>query len=357
MNKSNPSFDIPEDRISPIHSLAGRTLKTGWTVLQKVNSKPGATGGNFSVCYTVEKGGQTGFLKALNILSFLRGDRDMLQAMTEMLNAFNYEKGLLARCKNRNFDKVSKLLEADMENVQGFIIPNIYYMILERADDDVRNHLNFSGEVDVAWKLRSLHHICIGLQQLHSAGIQHQDVKPSNVFIFNNDRVSKIGDLGRSLCNDVASPYDGLEFTGDMRYAPPEYFHKFSLPETIQKLLAIDMFLLGSLATFYFTGQNMTSLLIQNLDNRINIYSINFDEAVAYWDNAFDASLEVVRSHLNGHNETSEIVSQISMLCKPDPRRRGHPTNINQRGSNFVLERFVSKFNQLAIKAEYHLTH
>lgn len=357
MTTSNLLYGIPEDRISAVHSLEGRTLKSGWTVTKKASAKPGSTGGNFSVCYIVEKKGCLGFLKALNILSFLREDNpDILQATTEMLIAFNYEKDLLIRCRDKRMDKVSRLLEADMENIPEFLIANVYYMIFEKADDDVRNHLNFSGDVDIAWKIRSLHHISTGLKQLHSAGIQHQDVKPSNVFIF-SEKVSKIGDLGRSLCNDIASPHDGLEFTGDQRYAPPEFFHRFSLPDEMQKLLAIDMFLLGSLATFYFTGQNMTSLLIQNLDKRINILSISFDEALAYWDNALDASLSIVTNQLNGHIDAAAIIEQISMLCKPDPRKRGHPTNMRQRGSNFNLERFVSKFNYLAARAEYRITH
>jgi serine/threonine protein kinase len=357
MSTSNPPVSIPEDRISAVHSLEGHTLKTGWTVIQKIKSKPGSTGGNFSVCYTAEKNGQTGFLKVLNFLSFLRDDNgDTLQAMTNMLNAFNYERDLLTRCNNKNLNKVSKLLEANTEHISGFFIPNVYYMIFEKADDDARNHLSFSGKIDIAWKLRSLHHVSTGLKQLHSVGIQHQDVKPSNIFVFDSN-VSKIGDLGRSLCNDIKSPHDGLVFTGDRRYAPPECMHRFSLPNEMQKLLAIDMFLLGSLATFYFTGQNMTSLLIQNLDNRISIYSINFDEALAYWNNAFDISLSTIADHLDGYNDTMDIVDQISMLCQPDPRKRGHPTNINQIGSNFILERFVSKFNYLASRAEYNITH
>src|SRR5688500_4524380 len=105
---ANPMLDLPEDQISAVHALEGRTLKTGWKVIEKVSSKPGSTGGNFSVCYIVEKDRQIGFLKAINILAFLREDVDLLDAMTEMLNTFNFEKEILTRCSNKNLSKVSK---------------------------------------------------------------------------------------------------------------------------------------------------------------------------------------------------------------------------------------------------------
>jgi hypothetical protein len=71
-----------EESISAVHSLEGRTLKTGWNVIEKVKSKPSSTGGNFSVCYIVEKDGVVGFLKAINILSFLNSESDLMLAMT-----------------------------------------------------------------------------------------------------------------------------------------------------------------------------------------------------------------------------------------------------------------------------------
>ncbi|MGP8216560.1 MAG: hypothetical protein ACLQQ4_13415 [Bacteroidia bacterium] len=172
---SNPLLDLPEDQISAVHALAGKTLKTGWNVIEKAKNKPGATGGNFSVCYTVEKDGQQGFLKAINILSFLNEDVDLSKALAEMLNTYEYEKEILLRCNNKNLSKVSKLLEASFENFKGFMVANVYYMIFERATSDVRNHINFTGLVDNAWKLRSLHNIATGIKQLHGISISHQD--------------------------------------------------------------------------------------------------------------------------------------------------------------------------------------
>jgi len=349
--------NFQEDQISAVHALAGKRLKTGWYVKELVNAKPGSTGGNFSVCYTVEKDGKEGFLKALNIMTFLRDDKpDLLEAMTEMLNTFNFEKELLTRCKNRNFSKVSRLLDADMENIPGFLVANVYYMVFEKADADVRNYINFSNYIDFAWKLRSLHNVATGIKQLHSIDISHQDIKPSNVFVFDK-LTSKLGDLGRSLCNSLTCPHSTLDFSGDTRYAPPEVFHGYALPEWRDKVFAIDCFLLGSLATYYITGQSMTSLLSQNINRHINILSLNFENALPYWVEAFDNSVKKIENQLSGYDQKDKLINTIRMLSYPDPRKRGHTKNLVQRGNNYDMERFVEIFNLLARKAEYKITN
>lgn len=352
---SSPTPDLSEDKISAIHALEGRTLKSGWYVIERASNKPGSTGGNFSVCYLVEKDGQKGFLKAINILTFLREDADLMNAMAHMLNTYNFEKEILTRCNNKNLSKVSKLLEASFENIPGFIVPNVYYMIFEKADGDVRNHLNFATLVDDAWKLRSLHQIATGIKQLHSIEVSHQDVKPSNIFVFGKD-LSKVGDLGRALCETLSSPHAAMDFSGDHRYAPPEVFHKYVLPDWKDKVFAIDCYLLGSMACFYFTGQSMTALLSQKINSSINILSLNFENALPYWINAFDEVLTVVESHTNNIEGQQKLIEAIRMLCFPDPRNRGHFKNINGSGNNFHLERFIETFNFLARKAEYRIT-
>jgi serine/threonine protein kinase len=345
-----------EDMLSPIHSLEGRTLKTGWKVLRKAAFKPGSTGGNFSVCYIVEKDGQEGFLKALNVLAFLTQDEDLIAALGIMTNAYEYERQVLERCRDRNLSKVSKLLETSYENIPGFLLPNVYYMIFEKADGDVRNHLNFAAGVDFAWKLRSLHHIATGIKQLHSIEISHQDIKPSNVFVFNN-KVSKLGDLGRSMCNGLNSPHSGRGFAGDPKYAPIEAYYRFELSNWKDKVFATDCYMLGSMATFYFCGQGMTAMISSKIDPHINILTLGFENALAYFIAAFDEVLQDVKRDLGNYEYADKLVEAIKMLCYPDPRKRGHPKSISGMGNNFQLERFVETFNFLARKAEYKLNN
>lgn len=343
---------LPEDQISAVHDLIGKTLNTGWTVTEKVKSKPGSSGGSFSVCYLAEKDGTIGFLKALNVLSFLNDDDiDFTKAMADTLNTFNFEKEILEKCGNKNLSKVSKLLDAGSQNIQGYIINNVNYLIFEKADDDVRNHLNFSNSIDLAWKLRSLHNIAVGIKQLHGIDISHQDLKPSNVFVFNNE-ISKIGDLGRALSDTILGPHSNRNFAGDSRYAPPEVFHRYVLPDWNDKVFAIDCYLLGSMAAFYLTGQSMTALLIKQINPSINIISLSFRQALPYWVDAFDNVLANLVDDLGDYEEKEQFVSIVRMLCYPDPKSRGHYKNINGNGNSFNMERFVEAFNLMARKAE-----
>jgi len=69
------------------------------------------------------------------------------------------------------------------------------------------------------WKI--CHDIAAGLSHIHSHGIVHQDIKPSNIFFVANARfgaMCKIGDFG--LAGSIGCSGDGQE--GDTRYLPPE---------------------------------------------------------------------------------------------------------------------------------------
>lgn len=346
---------LPEDQISAVHDLVGKTLKTGWTVTQKVSAKPGSTGGNFSVCYIAEKDGQEGFLKAINVLSFLNDeDIDLPKALAETLNTFNFEKEILEKCGDKNLSKISRLLDADSEILNGYLINNVNYLIFEKADGDVRSHLNFATKIDFAWKLRSMHNIAVGIKQLHGINISHQDIKPSNVFVFGLD-VSKIGDLGRALSDSIIGPHSHRNFAGDGRYAPPEVFHRYVLPEWEDKVFAIDCYLLGSMVFYYLTGQSATALLVRNINPSISILTLSFEDALPYWIEAFDNILINIDTSLSDYEYKDKLVNVIKMLCYPDPRKRGHFKNVKGNGNSFNMERFVATFDLLARAAELKL--
>ena len=90
-SKDNPNprsefspHDLPSDQEwslsmadnNAADSLQGLTLDTGWYVDSRAHNAPGATGGFFSVCYTVTKDGEKCFLKAFNFSKFLNLARE-----------------------------------------------------------------------------------------------------------------------------------------------------------------------------------------------------------------------------------------------------------------------------------------
>jgi hypothetical protein len=50
-----------------------------------------------------------------------------------------------------------------------------------------------------------------------------------------------------------------------------------------------------------------------------------------------------------------ELTELTGYLLDPDPLRRGHPRNRAGAGAPYGLERFISRFDVLASKAEWHL--
>ena len=202
---------------SPAARLEGKTLDSGWHVVKRLEDYPGRTGGCFSCSYIVQKGGHEAFLKALDYSQATEISRqlglDLPSALQMLIQAYNFERGLLKQCAERRMDRVITALEDGSVRVDDDTFGIVNYLIFEPADGDVRRHLSTAQSIEVAWKLRSLHHVATGLNQLHSAGVAHQDLKPSNVLVF-DDSASKVADLGCASVKGIECPRDGFGFAG-----------------------------------------------------------------------------------------------------------------------------------------------
>ena len=58
------------------------------------------------------------------------------------------------------------------------------------------HRLDDEATLDLVFMMGTLHHVSLGLSQLHRAEIAHQDLNPSNVLVFESGKSSKICDLG-----------------------------------------------------------------------------------------------------------------------------------------------------------------
>ena len=97
------------------HNLLNIRLSTGWRVKEKIEKSDNQTGAFFSVCYLVEKDGETCFLKAFDIMKFnsiSSPGQSMMDVMNDMSTAYKYERDLSTFCKNKHVTKVSFVREA-----------------------------------------------------------------------------------------------------------------------------------------------------------------------------------------------------------------------------------------------------
>jgi serine/threonine protein kinase len=343
---------------NPAENLVGTELPNGWIVIEKKVAPPINSGGNFSVSYLAERDGKKAFLKVLDISRAFRFP-DFTQKLEQLLRAHNYECELLEACQNKRLTKVINVLDKGQYNVPetsfAIPLPPIPYIIFELAETTSREFLNKIDEFDLAFALRSLHNISVGLKQLHNAKMVHQDLKPSNVLHFTDINESKLGDLGRGDSLDKMAPeHRSYSIAGDPSYAPPELLYKEISTDWKYRRQACDTYHLGSMLMFYFTHTDTTSQIKSNLppEYHWNNWGGEYLEVLPYLYEAFDKAAISFSVNLRSRIHNEKIVADLEWclrrLCDPDPYKRGHPKDISSIGSSFSLERFISIFERTA---------
>ena len=341
---------------TPAEELLGLELKNGWRVIEKIPKSDGATGGNFSTGYIVEnKQDGRAFLKALDYTSALASP-DPARALQSLVEAYNFERDLLNRCRDRRLKRVVMPLDDGSVQVNDFETQSVVqYIIFELADGDLRSHIKFSQQLDLSWTLRSLHHVATGMNELHGQSIAHRDLKPSNVMVFRN-RESKVGDLGRSAQRGKTGPYDQFSIAGDKTYAPPELLYDEIATDWSTRHFGCDAYLMGSMIVFFFTGVSTTAAIMSELVDQTfhpRHWKGSFEDVLPYLRDAFGRAVTSVTSSVHP-SVRSEINLMVRQLCDPEPGLRGHPTNRRERGNSFSLERYITKLDLLSNRVSYH---
>lgn len=333
--------------------MSGLVLDGGWTVGDRLDP-PGGTGGCFSVRYRVTSAAGVGaFLKALDISATLSQSPDIVSALQKLLTDYEFERELVEKCNRMS--RVVRGLAFGQATVPGSFVGPVPYLIFELADGgDVRRYLGSLDSIhDIAWKLTALHDIATGLNQLHGKNIAHQDLKPSNVLVFEH-KTRKIADLGCATERGKIGPRDHLLFSGDPNYPPLEVFYGYEFKDWDERRFGYDLYLLGSMIAFFFTQQPMSALLLRHLDQRFypQTWKGTFAEVLPYLHTAFSQALRELRGHIEDASLADGLTRIVSELSNPDPARRGVPASRRPR-LRYALEYYVSDFNLLATRATY----
>ncbi|WP_344114253.1 protein kinase domain-containing protein [Kribbella alba] len=332
-------------------------------MVEKVYKQPADTGGNFSVNYWVEneQGGRA-FCKVLDLEWILKSRQrgsNLVDALTRATQAYQFERDLARMCVSMS-RVITALDDGEVEIEGDYAFPTVSYIIFEAAGKDIRKLLNLGDELDVPLRLRALHHLATGINQLHTNKVAHQDVKPSNTLVFEPDftgnRVTKLGDLGRATVHGRPAEHDNLLIAGDRTYAPPEALYGKPMEGIGPRRFAVDLYQLGSMICYVFTSVSFNALLRDELhpEHIWGNWGQSYDDVLPFVRDAFGRALERLAEDVP-KSIKDDVYSLVSQLCDPDPMRRGHAKTRSMRGNPYALQRIVTELDVLARKAAMEL--
>jgi eukaryotic-like serine/threonine-protein kinase len=345
---------------APILQLEGKVTADGWVVGPLVKRGAISSGGNFSVGYLARHpDGREGYFKALDFRKALAAP-DSAAELQEMLSAYVFERDVLALCTGAKFDKVVVAVGSGAFDLPGAPLDKLYYLIFELADGDTSCQADVRFRRDSAWRLTCMHHIATAISQLHARGVYHQDLRPSNILVFDKTQTSKVADLGRSHCHGIAAPHDRNILPGVIRYAPLEQLYFYQLTDRAACRKAADLYLLGSMIYFMFTGAMITPVIMSNLRLEHRPYSDRnlagwrglYIDLVPYLEEAVRKSLELFKVEVARECDAkvgAELLSILQSLIDPRPEDRGHPSLRKiAYGDRYSLSRYISALDRIA---------
>ncbi|MBA8903177.1 serine/threonine-protein kinase [Phyllobacterium sp. P30BS-XVII] len=328
--------------------LAGLDISDGWKVTSHLERSPNSTGGTFSHSYLAERDGKIAFLKAFDFSQAFEPGVDTLKNLGELTASFEHERDILEHCRGRRLSHVALAIGhghvdvPSMSSMEG----RVYYLLFEKAANDVRCQMDEADASDLVWCMRALRDVCLGLAQVHREVIAHQDLKPSNVLCYSAESF-KVADFGRSSKRGSTAIHDDYMLPGDRTYAPPELLYGHVNPDFVPRRIGGDLYMLGNLAAFLFTGTNMTGSILARLDTQHHWtrWQSDYSSILPYVQEGFARTLEELDSRLPVEVR-NDVVELVRELCNPNLSLRGNPKSIG-KPDQYSLERYVSKLTHV----------
>jgi len=342
----------------PAEKLNGVKLEGGWTVINRIGNSS-SEGRYLSICYEVmNEKGEKAFLKALDYTLALE-QIDPAMALHDLTESFTMERDILKQCKGSKLRRVAFHIADGTVKLEGFGgYGQVSYIIFDSAKYDIRREKELWVDFDVAWCLRSLHETAVGIQELHTLGIAHQNLKPSKILVF-PENGCKISDMERAS-HRYLEPSFKNNFIPAIGYVSPEQWYGWPFGNNFNERFLGDLYQLGSLIFFFFLGCSATQAIQMKLskNNEKSFEKTEFIQDLPYIKQAFGEALVDLSKSVDKYipRQTEEILRITELLCEPDPRQRG-----DKRVLSFVyvpqydLQPFISRFETLARKAELKL--
>lgn len=349
-----------------VQALVGTPIRHGWTITEELPragdiGAEDLTGGCFSIGCIAErtKGTKTerAFVKVIDLNRAAAAFPGNVMAGLKLASdAYTVECAILDVCKTAHLDRIIQVLDVGELPARGGGLATPY-ILFENADGDLRKVVSRSGKFDDAWKLRVLHDVAVGLQQLHLQKIAHQDLKPSNVLIFNDDgQGAKIGDLGRSSRQGLSAPHDRATIAGARAYAPPEQAFGISAERWEEQREGCDLYHLGMLAFYLFAGRVPNDYYRTNLPAEIlpviwgGLGRTDYETALPFLTKALTEFVALASIDFPEWGR-DELAAVVFNACTPDYLKRGDPEARQRVGHPLGIEVFVSRFDRLSRRA------
>jgi serine/threonine protein kinase len=331
-------------------NLVGETFN-GWVLTRKIEQPDNNTGGNFSVGYFAENDvGKEVFVKVMDYYdAFLQPDPP--RAMNLLTKAYLFEVDLLKICRDRSMKYIVRIIDEGTVQIQN---QPISFIILEKAEASARNLLDVSAAIDFAWCLRSLHNVAVAIEGLHKENIAHQDIKPSNVVLFDERKTSKLGDFGRSSFSGHDMPHDHEAMAGDPMHSAFELLYGQVDPDWRTRRYGCDMFMLGNLIMSYFNNVSITIATLNHMRREFwpRNWQGTYNEILPYISEAFHRTVNEFNEKIP-YKLRQELQRLVREMCNPDIYKRGDTRYSDLR--RFSLEKYISRLNLLAERHEYEL--
>ncbi|WP_329811158.1 hypothetical protein [Stenotrophomonas sp. SMYL8] len=344
---------------TPADDLEGQVLDSGWIVGPKIGKKKGGTGSNFGVCYSVTRGEELAFMKAVDFRTAL-AHSDPLRAMLALSTELTWEKEALEFCAENGLSKIVRLISHEYFSSPGITDPGmrVSCLVMEVGAGDLRGELSVNAQRPFSWVLSVMRDVCLAVDQLHRKGVCHLDVKPSNVIAMDSSDCEsvpvKLGDLGRVVRKGVTGPFDSANWPGDRGYQPPEKWYGFRCANWNDEREAGDAFLVGSLFVFLITQIPMPTMIYNELPDpyKPELYRGSFNEELI---NVLRlAQVRVLTAHVIPSIPSTfrdELERMLLELTHPDPRVRGN--NKARKAGTIGIDRYHQRWHQMARRMKY----